>query len=130
MQYKYTRVVLRHLHLLLFIFTGVGCDFSNKQSDSTNESAQKSLEVKEQCNCGRAAADRLATKIMNEFDESQKYVNSGSARRIRLTELESRPNCDWIANFELYSPFGNSMIDPTIYLKKRFSCDGKEIYSN
>lgn len=99
------------------------------EEQKTNAPDSK-METKDDCNCSRNDANGLASKIVREFEQSQNELESQYARVMRLDRLEQRPDCSWVATFEISWPFGNTDgMHPSEFIKKRFLCDGVEIYS-
>ena len=67
--------------------------------------------------------------MVDNFTKIQNELASDVARVMTIDDIEKRDNCTWVATFKVSWPFGNTDgAHPDEYLKKRFACDGKEIY--
>lgn len=101
---------------------------SNSVSTNTNNS-QNTESTSNSCACSTSDANRLAYQIVDNFTKVQNELPSDVARVISVESIEARDNCTWVATFKISWPFGNTDgAHPDEYLKKRFACDGKEIY--
>ncbi|MEO5947090.1 MAG: hypothetical protein ABIP79_09755 [Chitinophagaceae bacterium] len=123
-------MVLKQI-LIYFAFFSVlsSCKNSSNRKDSKDESETKPAETNN-CKCSQKDAEWLVSKIEIDFAKSQFDVDSQDARVLREIKLEKRPNCTWVATFELSYPFGNTDgMHPSETIKKRFICDGIELYT-
>lgn len=115
--------------VLSFISLSCGIDALEKKTDQTLQpESRTSLETT--CKCSDVDANALASKIVSNFTQSQNQLESQNARVMRIELIEKRDNCTWVATFKISWPFGNTDgAHPDSFLKKRFICDGKEIYT-
>ena len=117
--------------VILLITNCTNSDNAKKSSEQPKKgSTEINKEVKEDCNCSDRDADNLAFKITMDFERSQNELESQDTRKISLYRMEIRPNCSWVATFEISYPFGNTdgWHEPE-YIKKRIMCDGVEVYT-
>jgi len=85
--------------------------------------------VIDDCNCSDRDAKDLANQVVNDFTRSQNDLPSEYARIMNIESVEKRGNCTWLASFRISWPFGNTDgAHPDEFMRKRFACDGKEIY--
>ena len=99
---------------------------SNNKSIKNNESTDPVLD---DCNCSDRDAKNLANQVVNDFTRSQNDLPSEYARIMNIESVEKRGNCTWLASFRISWPFGNTDgAHPDEFMRKRFACDGKEIY--
>lgn len=120
--------------LLIIIFSSVNkFKGTNDKANYTNQimtQEQEAGEKKEDCKCSDADVNRLVYKIEQEFTQSQNELESQYARVIRKYSVEKRENCSWVVIFKISWPYGNTDgAHPDEFVKKRFLCDGKEIYT-
>ena len=118
--------------MIFFLITSCSNSGDSPQSSekNKNQEAEPQEQQNESCNCNYADADGVASKIIREFTRRQNELESQDAKIIKLDRLEKRPDCSWTATFEISYPFGNTDgWHPSEFLRKRFKCDGKEIYT-
>jgi len=108
------------------------CTNPTSNSESVKEPGtqeQKADEKKDNCKCSDVDVNRLASKIEDDFTQTQNQLESQYARVIRKESVDKRDNCTWVVTFKISWPFGNTDgAHPDEFIKKRFACDGKEIY--
>lgn len=101
---------------------------SSGKSQSDNSSSTVSAPANS-CACSNADATRLANTFVRNFDQIQNELPSDVARVIRIDGVDARDNCTWVVTFKISWPFGNTDgAHPDEYIKKRYACDGKEVY--
>lgn len=115
---------------LIIIFAS--CTNQTSNSESVKEPSvqeQKTDEKKDDCKCSDVDVNRLASKIEDDFTQTQNQLESQYARVISRISVDKRDNCTWVVTFKISWPFGNTDgAHPDEFVKKRFACDGKEIY--
>ncbi len=118
--------------ILLMALIFVSCSNPSSNSESGKNSGaqdQSSNEKKDNCKCSDSDASSLASKIESDYTQTQNQLESQYARVIRTESIDKRDNCTWVATFKISWPFGNTDgAHPDEFIKKRFACDGKEIY--
>jgi len=119
--------------LLIFLsFVITSCQ-NTPQTDNQQKPSTVNVEKVNSCACSDADASRLAYKIQSDFERSQIQVDSDKAKSISIYgPIEKRDNCTWVATFKISDPLG-TFVNPDgtttdQFIKKRFSCDGKEVY--
>lgn len=81
------------------------------------------------CACSSSDVQRVANQVVSNFTMLQNELPSDMARVMRIDEVDSRDNCTWVVTYKISWPFGNTDgAHPDEYMKKRYACDGKEIY--
>lgn len=103
-------------------------DNANKTDTLINQNALNvKVEKQEvQCQCKTEDAEKLASKIINNFNQKQNEIETQYTKTISLYgPIEQRPDCSFIATFQIedgVTGYNRQLI------KKRFKCDGVEIY--
>lgn len=114
---------------LIFLFSSCGERSSNTPVDGQSTITNTSTSTGSTCACSSTDARSLAYKYTAAFDKIQNELPSDVARVIRVESVEERDNCTWVVTFKISWPFGNTDgAHPDEYLKKRYACDGKEVY--
>jgi hypothetical protein len=122
------------IFLSLFTLLGsCGVDNSSKSTKSDQLSGSggsgNNKPNGESCACTTSDVRRVANQVVNNFTMLQNELPSDMARVIRIDEVDSRDNCMWVVTYKISWPFGNTDgAHPDEYMKKRYACDGKEIY--
>ena len=117
--------------ILIFSFSACneGAINTPVEGQSTITNTNSSSSTGSTCACSTTEARSLAYKYTAAFDKIQNELPSDVARVIRVESVEERNNCAWVVTFKVSWPFGNTDgAHPDEYLKKRYACDGKEVY--
>jgi hypothetical protein len=118
--------------ILILALVLLSCTNPISNIDTVKEKSaqnQEEDEKKDNCKCTNEDVERLASKIEFDFTQKQNQLESQYARVISKESVDKRDNCTWVVTFKISWPFGNTDgMHPDEYIKKRFACDGKEIY--
>jgi hypothetical protein len=124
---------MRHLIIFFFIIHLFSCQTQTSSTDRGGspggEQIQSGNSSKPPCACTSSDVRSLANQVVSNFTQIQNDLPSDIARIMRIEEVESRDNCTWVVTFKISWPFGNTDgAHPDEFVKKRYACDGKEVY--
>jgi hypothetical protein len=124
---------MRHLIIFFFIINLFSCQTQTSSTEgggsSGGEQIQSGNSSEPACVCTSSNVRSLANQVVSNFTQIQNDFPSDIARIMRIEEVEPRDNCTWVVTFKISWPFGNTDgAHPDEFIKKRYACDGKEVY--